>query len=142
MPEYKNPAPTVDVIIEMEIADGGTGIVLIDRKNPPFGWALPGGFVEYGETLEAAAVREAREETGLDIALRRQFHTYSDPGRDPRGHTVSTVFIAGASGTPIAADDAGAIGLFRREEIPLSLAFDHRTILDDFFASKKEGHDD
>jgi ADP-ribose pyrophosphatase YjhB (NUDIX family) len=99
----KTPRITVDIIIELD-----EGIVLIERKNPPHGWALPGGFVDYGESLEAAATREAKEETGLEVELLRQFHTYSDPGRDPRGHTVSTVFVARASGVPQAADDAQA----------------------------------
>ena len=101
-PNHRNPVPTVDVIIEW---DKGK-IVLIHRKNPPPGWALPGGFVDYGETLEEAAVREAREETSLEIRLVRQFHTYSRPDRDPRRHTISTVFIAQGQGRPQAADDA------------------------------------
>lgn len=93
---YQHPSPTVDIIIEMK----GGGIILIKRKNPPCGWALPGGFVDYGESLEAAAIREAKEETSLHITLTAQFHTYSDPHRDPRRHTITTVFLARAEGTP------------------------------------------
>jgi 8-oxo-dGTP diphosphatase len=129
----RTPFVTVDVILEL---DGG--IVLIDRKNPPFGWALPGGFVEYGETLEAAAVREAREETGLDISLIRQFHTYSDPDRDPRFHTVTTVFIATATGIPVASDDASDIGVFPELSLPENMAFDHASILEDYFTGRIE----
>jgi 8-oxo-dGTP diphosphatase len=136
MAEHRNPVPTVDVIIEM--GDAGGGIVLIERQNPPSGWALPGGFVDYGETLEQAAVREAKEETSLDIALVRQFHAYSDPGRDPRGHTITTVFIATAVGMPRAHDDARAVAILRPEEVRVPLAFDHRKILDDYIAWKKE----
>ncbi len=136
MSEYRNPVPTVDIIIELGDADGG--IVLIERKNPPPGWALPGGFVDYGETLEQAAVREAKEETSLDVALVRQLHTYSDPDRDPRGHTISTVFIATAAGAPRARDDARAVAVFLPENVRVPLAFDHRKILDDYIAWKKE----
>ncbi len=121
--------PTVDIIIEL--ATGG--IVLIQRKNPPYGWALPGGFVDCGESLEAAARREAREETSLEVDLVRQFHTYSRPDRDSRRHTISTVFIARAGGRPRAADDAAALGVFARETLPSPLAFDHAEILDDYF---------
>lgn len=124
---YKNPLPTVDIIIEV---DGG--IVLIERKNPPFGWALPGGFVDYGESLEAAAQREALEETGLEVELLRQLHTYSDPQRDQRFHTISTVFVAAAKGTPQPGDDARQAKVFQREDLP-PLAFDHGKILDDYF---------
>jgi len=92
----------VDIIIEIATEDGRQGIVLIKRKYPPYGWALPGGFVDYGESLEQAAVREAKEETSLDIQLQCQMHTYSDPKRDPRKHTISTVFIAQAKGNPVA----------------------------------------
>src|SRR5271157_3288177 len=99
---HRNPTPTVDIIIE--IAE--RGLVLIQRANPPLGWALPGGFVNYGETVEDAARREALEETGLIVDLLGQFHTYSDPQRDPRQHNLSTVFVARADGTPQAADDA------------------------------------
>jgi ADP-ribose pyrophosphatase YjhB (NUDIX family) len=127
----KNPRITVDIIIELD-----EGIVLIERKNPPHGWAIPGGFVDYGESLEAAATREAQEETGLDVELLRQFHTYSDPGRDPRGHTVSTVFVARASGAPQAADDAQATGVFARGNLPEVIAFDHREILEDYFKER------
>lgn len=130
---HKNPLPTVDIIIEL---DGG--IVLIKRKNPPFGWALPGGFVDYGETLEDAARREAFEETGLVVELIRQLHTYSDPKRDPRFHTVSTVFVASAAGAPRGGDDALQAQVFERENLP-QLAFDHGKIIDDYFHNKQDG---
>jgi ADP-ribose pyrophosphatase YjhB (NUDIX family) len=119
----------VDVIIELD----GRGIVLIQRKNPPYGWALPGGFVDYGESLEDAAIREAKEETSLDVMLMRQFHTYSDPKRDARGHTITTVYMARAEGTPKATDDAAGIGIFRKDDLPEEMAFDHREILRDYF---------
>jgi 8-oxo-dGTP diphosphatase len=140
MSECRNPVPTVDIIIEM--GDAGDGIVLIERKNPPFGWALPGGFVDYGETLEQAAVREAKEETALDVKLVRQFHAYSDPDRDPRGHTITMVFVATAEGLPTARDDARAAAVFPPEGIRVPLAFDHRKILDDYIAWKKETRHD
>jgi len=124
------PLPTVDIIIERE----GGGVVLIKRKNPPFGWALPGGFVDYGETLEQAAVREAKEETCLEVTSIRQFHAYSAPDRDPRGHTISMVFIARSSGEPRAADDAQEIGIFQADQLPQPLAFDHGKILADYFS--------
>ncbi|MBP8601530.1 MAG: NUDIX domain-containing protein [Candidatus Saccharicenans sp.] len=133
MTERKYPLPTVDLIIETTLPDGRAGVVLIERKNPPPGWALPGGFVEYGETLEQAAIREAREETSLDVRLVQQFHTYSDPGRDPRFHTISTVFIATAAGQPQGGDDADQAGVFSRQEITFPLAFDHSQILEDYF---------
>jgi ADP-ribose pyrophosphatase YjhB (NUDIX family) len=138
MPEHKNPVPTVDIIIEVARPDGKEGIVLIERKNPPEGWALPGGFVDAGESLEEAAVREAREETSLEVTLHRQLHTYSQPDRDPRRHTISTVFIATGRGVPEARDDALRIGVFTREEIAFPLAFDHRRILDDYFRRKED----
>lgn len=130
-PLPRNPFLTVDAIIEI---DGG--IILIKRKNPPPGWAIPGGFVDYGETLEDAVIREAKEETSLDINLVRQFHTYSDPKRDPRHHTVSTIFIATASGNPVAADDASEVKIFTRDNLPEEIAFDHRNILEDYFSGK------
>jgi ADP-ribose pyrophosphatase YjhB (NUDIX family) len=137
MIKYRNPIPTADVIIEMEKEDGRLGIILIERKYEPPGWAIPGGFVEYGESLEKAAVREAKEETSLDIRLITQFHTYSSPERDPRKHTITTVFVAEAEGVPKAMDDAKNIGLFCRDEIPSPLAFDHERILEDYFRWKK-----
>src|SRR5687767_5931671 len=121
----RTPLTTVDTIIE--ISSGG--IVLIERKNPPHGWALPGGFVDYGESLEIAAVREAKEETSLDVALTEQFYTYSDPRRDSRHHTVSTVFIATAVGEPRGADDAKVARLFHEKDLPTRLVFDHERIL-------------
>ncbi len=138
MKKHRNPVPTVDIIIEVQREDGKEGIVLIQRKNPPHGWALPGGFVDYGESLEEAAVREAKEETSLDVQLKKQLHTYSDPDRDPRQHTISTVFVASARGRPKAEDDAQDIGIFTREEIDFSLAFDHGKILTDYFEQIKE----
>jgi len=128
---YRNPFPTVDIIIEID-----EGIVLIRRKNPPFGWALPGGFIDYGESLETAAVREAKEETSLDVELVSQFGAYSDPDRDPRHHTISVVFKAIANGRPRAADDAIDIGIFNRDNLPDDIAFDHGKILNDYFMSK------
>jgi ADP-ribose pyrophosphatase YjhB (NUDIX family) len=126
---YQNPISTVDIIIEIE----SKGIVLIKRKNPPYGWAIPGGFVDYGESLEKAGVREAKEETSLDVKLIRQFHTYSDPKRDPRHHSISTVYIAKAKGIPKARDDALEIGVFNETNLPEEIAFDHREILKDYF---------
>jgi len=130
---YKNPIPTVDIIIEIE----SKGMVLIKRKNPPYGWALPGGFVDYGESLEEAAVREAKEETDLDVRLIGQFHTYSDPKRDPRHHSISTVYVAKANGVPQAKDDAIEIGIFNETNLPDAIAFDHHFILKDYFKSKQ-----
>ncbi len=126
---YKKPFPTVDIIIEME----GKGIILIKRKNPPYGWALPGGFVDYGESLESAALREAKEETSLDVELIGQLGAYSDPSRDPRQHNISFVFIAKGKGTPMAGDDAKEVGIFSKDNIPENLAFDHGKILQDYF---------
>jgi 8-oxo-dGTP diphosphatase len=127
----KTPLLTVDIIIECN-----GGIVLIERKNPPHGWALPGGFVDVGESVEQAAVREAKEETLLDVRLIEQMHTYSDPGRDPRRHTVSTVFIATAVGMPQGADDARTAAVFSSDRLPEPIVFDHAAILKDYFAYK------
>lgn len=138
MKKYKHPIPTVDIIIEIKRKNGQEGIILIKRKNPPHGWALPGGFVDCGESLEEAAVREAKEETSLDIRLKSQFHTYSDPKRDPRKHTISTVYVAAAQGKPNAQDDAQDIGIFTKEEINFPLAFDHQKILADYFKQKNK----
>jgi ADP-ribose pyrophosphatase YjhB (NUDIX family) len=126
--DYRNPFPTVDIIIE-----AGEGIVLIARKNPPHGWAIPGGFMDWGESVETCAIREAQEETGLSVKLEELLYVYSDPARDPRHHTVTTVFIASASGTPVAADDAARAGIFTAEMLPEPLAFDHGQILEDYF---------
>ncbi len=123
---------TVDVIIEL----GREDLVLIRRKNPPPGWALPGGFVDPGETVEQAAIREALEETSLSVELVRQFHVYSDPARDPRGHTVSVVFIGRAAGQPEGADDAAEARAFPRADLPTELAFDHGRILADYLAGR------
>src|SRR5512138_4033927 len=109
MAEHRNPSPTVDVVILLP----GDRVVLIERRNPPPGWALPGGFVDVGETIEAAAVREAKEETGLAVRLEELLYVYSDPRRDPRKHTLSAVFIAGASGEPVGGDDAAHARAFR-----------------------------
>ena len=128
---FKNPKPTVDIIIEMT-----GGIVLIHRKNEPKVWAIPGGFVDYGESLEDAAVREAKEETGLDICELRQFHAYSDPARDRRSHNISVVFTAKGEGIPKAASDADDIALFDKESLPEHLGFDHRDILADYFSRR------
>ena len=129
---YQNPVPTVDIIIELDHQ-----IVLIERKNPPYGWAIPGGFVDYGETVETAAVREAKEETSLDVELVSLLGVYSDPTRDARMHTISTVYVAQGNGTPRAADDAKSLQLFKIDNLPPELAFDHRHILDDYLAWKK-----
>lgn len=129
--KYRNPLVTVDIIIEID-----RKIILIQRANPPPGWALPGGFVDYSEPLELSAIREAREETSLNIELIEQFHTYSDPQRDPRHHSISTVFIAKASGIPRAADDARCLGLFSEKTLPDPLAFDHARIISDYFRYK------
>lgn len=126
---YLNPFPTVDVIIELK-----GGIVLIERRNEPFGWALPGGFVDYGESLESAAVREAREETSLEISDLRLLGCYSDPARDARMHTISTVYIAAGRGIPRAADDALNLAVFRLDSLPERLCFDHGRILADYAA--------
>lgn len=138
MKKHKSPIPTVDIIIEITRKNGQEGIILIKRKNPPHGWALPGGFVDYGESLEEAAVREAKEETSLYIKLKSQFHTYSDPKRDPRQHTISTVYVATAQGRPKAQDDAQDIRIFTEEEINFPLAFDHKKILADYFKQKND----
>jgi ADP-ribose pyrophosphatase YjhB (NUDIX family) len=131
MERRRNPYPTVDIIIEID-----AGVVLIQRRNPPHGWAIPGGFVDWGESLEEAAAREAKEETSLNIELVRQFHTYSDPKRDPRYHTITTVYIARAQGTPHAADDAQFIGVFTESSLPSPLVFDHANILLDYFSKR------
>ena len=154
---YRNPLLTVDIIIEApgigdfdllcpprscsgHVGGGGAprGIVLIERRNPPLGWAIPGGFVDYGESLEAAAIREAREETGMELVNLRQFHAYSDPQRDPRGHTVSVVFTALGEGVPEAGDDAKNLRIFSFDRLPENLVFDHALILSDYLEAKSK----
>ncbi len=132
---YANPVPTVDIIIEL---DRSGKIVLIKRRNPPYGLAIPGGFVDYGERLEDAAVREAKEETGLDVSLKYLLGVYSDPKRDPRQHTISTVFVASASGSPRAGDDAKEVVVVKPDEIAEPLCFDHSQIIADYLKKKKE----
>jgi 8-oxo-dGTP diphosphatase len=130
----RNPLPTADVIIEV-----GDRIVLVRRKNPPEGWAIPGGFVDVGETVEAAAAREGREETGLAVTLTALLGVYSDPARDPRHHTVSTVYVGRAEGTPRGGDDAAEARLFGEGDLPSPIAFDHARILADYFLYKRTG---
>lgn len=136
---YRNPAPTVDLIIEMSDRPHRP-IVLIERLNEPYGWALPGGFVDYGESVEAAAVREAKEETSLDVTLIEQFFVYSDPARDARKHTLSVVFIATAVGEPLAQDDAENLAVVNPWEVPNNLCFDHDRILQDYWCYRHYGH--
>lgn len=127
---HKHPVPAVDAIIAIE-----DGIVLIERRFPPYGWALPGGFVEWGETVEAAVRREVREETGLELDQLKLFGVYSDPDRDPRRHTISVVFTAVGIGIPRAGDDAGEIAIVSPRAPGRTLAFDHNQILADYLAS-------
>jgi 8-oxo-dGTP diphosphatase len=131
------PAIAVDTIIEM-VDRPGRPIVLIERRNPPHGWAIPGGFVDIGETLESAALREAKEETSLDVTLKCLLGVYSDPARDPRGHTVTPVYIAEALGAPLAADDAANLDLFDPHHCP-ALAFDHDVIIADYITYREQG---
>lgn len=129
---YRNPAPTVDVVIHAH----GRGIVLVERRNEPHGWALPGGFIDYGESAEDAAVREAEEETGLVVTLEGLVGVYSDPARDPRHHTMSVVYAAriakGTGSEPHAGDDAAQARFFSPDALPQPIAFDHATIIADF----------
>jgi len=127
---YRNPTPTVDVLIEL--ADQPGTLVFILRNNVPQGYALPGGFVDAGEFLADAAAREVKEETGLDVTIIELFHCYSNPSRDPRQHTVSTVFIGRATGTPIGGDDAATCVVCAPAALPAPLVFDHATIVADY----------
>jgi 8-oxo-dGTP diphosphatase len=126
------PRPVCPPIAADVIAEIGDRIVLIERKNFPEGWAIPGGFVDFGETVEAAAIREAKEEISLDVELRALLGIYSRPDRDPRGQTITAVYIARASGTPVAADDAMNCALCDPRNPPAPLAFDHAEILRDY----------
>jgi 8-oxo-dGTP diphosphatase len=130
----KSPRPTVDVVIEV-----AGGIVLIRRRHPPLGWAIPGGFVDDGERVEDAARREMREETGLDVELLDLLGVYSDPARDARGHTVSTVFIGRAAGEPRGGDDAAEAAVFATTALPVPLVFDHAAILADYVRYRQTG---
>jgi 8-oxo-dGTP diphosphatase len=138
MPAPKTPALTTDIIIELKDRPD-VPIVLIRRKNPPHGWALPGGFVDVGESLEHAAVREAEEETALRVTLKILLGCYSDPTRDPRGHTASAVYVAEAVGEPRAQDDAAGVAIFSPEGLPSPLAFDHARILRDYLIWRQQG---
>lgn len=135
---YRNPVPTVDIIVEL-VDRPHRPIILIERKNPPLGWAIPGGFVDYGESVETAALREAQEEISLQVELIEQFHVYSDPDRDSRQHTISIVFLAMGKGEPQAADDAKNLGIFHHWDIPTNLCFDHDIILQDYFHYRHYG---
>ena len=134
----KTPSLTTDIIIELR-DQPQTPIVLIQRKNPPHGWALPGGFVDVGESVEHAAVREAEEETALRVTLKILLGCYSDPTRDSRGHTASVVYIAEARGEPRAQDDAASVAIFSPETLPAPLVFDHARMLSDYLVWRREG---
>ena len=135
--DYKNPIPTVDILIELEGRPGE--LVFIERANEPQGFALPGGFVDEGEWIADAAVREAKEETQLDVEIVELFHVYSNPSRDPRKHTVSTVFIGRAKGTPVGGDDAKGAAVCRPDALPGPLVFDHATIVADYVTYRASG---
>ncbi|MFH1463299.1 MAG: NUDIX hydrolase [Pseudomonadota bacterium] len=130
----RNPFPTVDVVVECS-----GGIVLVRRKNEPVGWALPGGFVDAGERVEAAAVREIQEETGLTVALETLLYVYSDPSRDPRFHTMTVVFVGQATGTPSGADDAAEARVFALDALPSPIVFDHTQIIADYRRYRSSG---
>ncbi|MCM8758673.1 MAG: NUDIX hydrolase [Candidatus Omnitrophica bacterium] len=130
---FRNPYPAADTIIRFK-----QGIVLVYRKNPPSGWAIPGGFINYGESAEEAAIREAKEETGLTIENLKLFGVFSDPKRDPRFHTISIVFTCKGKGELKAGDDASKVKIFTEQELPKEIAFDHRKILRQFFKTSKK----
>lgn len=132
------PLIAADILIEL-VDQAGRPLVLIQRRHPPLGWAIPGGFVDLGETMEQAAIREAREETSLEVGLIALLGLYSNPARDPRGHTVSAVYVAEARGEPLARDDALALGLFQLDCLPASLVFDHGMVLEDYRRYKQDG---
>jgi len=138
MPRPQTPTLAADAIIEL-VDRPGRPIVLIERKNPPPGWAIPGGFVDIGESVPDAAVREAREETCMEVSLQCLLGCYSAPSRDPRGHTVSMIYVAQAHGEPAAADDAARVGIFDPAAIDVPLAFDHEQILRDYLHYRSTG---
>lgn len=132
------PLLAADALIEL-INLPGKPIVLIERLNEPYGWAIPGGFVDVGESVEMAAVREAKEETCLDVELVTMLGLYSNPKRDPRGHTVTAIYVAQSTGTPKAADDAKSVGVFTLDDLPKPLAFDHQLVLEDYRRYRETG---
>ncbi|MDH4133938.1 MAG: NUDIX hydrolase [Gammaproteobacteria bacterium] len=138
MPKPVTPLLAADIIIEL-VDRVERPIVLIERKNPPYGWAIPGGFVDVGESVERAAIREALEETSLSVRLCVLLGVYSDPARDARGHTASAVYVAEARGVPVARDDARALDVFDPERLPQPLAFDHARILADYLTYRRTG---
>ncbi len=134
---HQYPVPTVDILIRRRKGKKDA-VLLVRRKNPPHGWAIPGGFIEYGERAEDCAVKEAREETGLKVTLGGILGVYSDPARDPRFHTISVVYLAEGAGEPKAGSDAGDVCVFTEDELPAEIAFDHRKILADYFAPHQQ----
>ena len=140
MPNFRPTTPLIAADTIIELTDKpNRPIVLIERKNPPYGWAIPGGFVDVGEILEIAAIREAKEEVCLDVKLKALLGMYSDPKRDDRGHTVTAVYVAQATGEPIAADDAKNLALFDINNLPEILAFDHAQVLEDYKKFRETG---
>lgn len=140
MPNYRPTTPLLAADAIIELADKpNRPIVLIERKNPPYGWAIPGGFMDVGERLEDAAIREMKEEVCLDVTLKALLGMYSDPKRDDRGHTVTAVYVAEATGEPQAADDAKNLQIFDIDDLPTELAFDHAQVLEDYRVFRKTG---
>ena len=140
MPNYRPVTPLIAADAIIELTDKpNRPIVLIQRKNPPYGWAIPGGFMDVGERLETAAIREAKEEVCLDVTLKALLGMYSDPKRDDRGHTVTAVYVAEATGEPQAADDAKSLALFTLDNLPDELAFDHAQVLEDYRKFRETG---